>query len=268
MLEPPASLKPCFATPHAAGIRCWRIDLEALAAQCPGHACAGWPASAWLHAEELSRLQAFPMRKRRIEWLGGRLAGKQALRVLQAHRRSPGTEAAREWHIRNGEDGRPVFAGKAVHLSISHGRRIAMAAVGEVPVGIDVEGFDALRARSLDTLLWPSEVRVMRRALGALPTEARAFLWCLKEALFKAFGQNGFARFACALRLRDWHGPDRPVWQAMAPWPALDDAGQDTGALARQANGWRALCHQDAGAAHVLVTPALPGLAPPACPPR
>lgn len=249
MPEPPASLGAAPGMAQGNALCCWRIDLEALASDCPGEDCERWHASEWLDAGELARLQGFALRKRRIEWLGGRLAAKHALRLLLARVTPPAAPPASTWPIVNDEEGRPEFHGLPLYVSITHSRRLAMAAVGAMPVGVDLEGFEALRARSLEALLRPAEVRVVQQALPGPPEAARAYLWCLKEALFKAMGEGSFARFAAALHLAGWQAPDRPLWRA----------GPDGGALPAQAAGanrWRALCAADAGTAHVLVLPA------------
>ncbi|AOZ02124.1 hypothetical protein BKK81_22690 [Cupriavidus sp. USMAHM13] len=228
---------------------CWRIDLAALARDCLDRDCARWPASEWLDAQELDRLQSFALNKRRIEWLGGRLAAKRALGQLYAREGWAG-RAPRACRVVHHADGRPVFDGMPLHLSISHSRQLAMAAVGTEPLGVDVESVDALRADSLVALLRPAEVRVLRQAMGLRTDSARALAWCLKEALFKVVGAGGFARFASALHLAGWQPPDRPQWQAHA----LEE--EFAVRLAREANRWRAWCAVEAGMAHVLVLPA------------
>jgi 4'-phosphopantetheinyl transferase len=83
------------------------------------------------------------------------------------------------------DHGRPSLTGRPdVYLSLSHGGGVVAAAVGRVPVGIDVERLD--RARGLEAM-----ERALTAAERALVTAdanpGRAFLrqWVRKEALIK-----------------------------------------------------------------------------------
>ncbi len=168
----------------------------------------------YLTEEELLRMRAFPVRKRKIEWLSGRMASKVAL--LQ------GRECTREPYemaVRYDTFGRPTLGG--YHLSISHSRTEAAAVVAPFPCGVDTETFDAVLADSVSCLISRDEVHTVMAGWSCDPQTARTLLWSLKEALFKALGSGSFPVFATKLRIRRWTASMRqPVWQ----WKDLQDA--------------------------------------------
>lgn len=178
------------------------------------------PAADWLaqhlHPQELARWSAYGLPKRRREWLAGRLCAKAALRALLAP--APPPHAA--LRIEPDAAGRPRAPGHALHLSISHSRRRAVAAAAALPLGIDTESHEALGAASLEALLTPAEVALTARHFGCGEAAARTLLWCLKEARFKCQGRGGFVGQALAWRLRAWSRDDQPRWADAGAWPA------------------------------------------------
>ena len=197
--------------PAQAGVVCASLPLAPLreAWQADGRLAAGLPS--WLCADEMGLLAQFPVQKRQLEWLAGRLAAKQALNHyrnwLEAAVPHPVDMA-----IRRQPDGRP-FVDERTYLSISHSRCQAVAAVANCPVGVDVESFDALQAGSIADLLAEQEVAAVATGQGCDRSQARTLIWCLKEALFKACGQRAFVPFARAIQIQGWPQGQAPHWR-------------------------------------------------------
>ncbi|MDT8997726.1 4'-phosphopantetheinyl transferase superfamily protein [Paucibacter sp. APW11] len=220
MLELSQGLPAWRALPAPPGVSCVGVGLADVAAALPTQ---GQPLVALL--EQLSDaerqcLARFPLRKRRIEWLAGRLAAKTALQRSSAALPRPD-----QAEVRQAQDRRPSFA--HTHLSISHSRREALAAVAAQAVGVDTETYDAMRADSLQLLIRDDESQALATDLGCDLQAARTLAWCIKEALFKAAGQGAFASFARALQLQGWrHDQQLPAWRWLsdeirAPVPSL-----------------------------------------------
>jgi phosphopantetheinyl transferase (holo-ACP synthase) len=111
----------------------------------------------WFSAEELAIVDVFPREKRREEWMLSRIAEKE-LRRRGAHGSS---------------------------VSYSHRRPYGAAAVGEAPIGIDVEIARDIRPDSARFFLTDDEAADARRC-----SIDRALLhfWCAKEAAWKQRG--------------------------------------------------------------------------------
>lgn len=206
--------------PAPEGVFCVSLSIEQVALDAPRAGPPGGALADMLSQEECLRYEQLPVHKRRVEWLAGRVAAKHALQRLQGAALLP-----RHAAVRSAASGRPAFDGAM--LSISHSRRNAMAAAAHGPVGVDTETFDALRADSLSAVIRPWEVDGLRRGLGCDARVGQTLVWCLKEALFKAAGFDGFVPFAAALQVLGWQPElERPLWR-WAPglpcqaWPAL-----------------------------------------------
>ncbi|MBI3898682.1 MAG: 4'-phosphopantetheinyl transferase superfamily protein [Gammaproteobacteria bacterium] len=160
-----------------------------------------------LTVDEIHQFERFPIQKRRLEWLAGRLAAKYALRHFRG-----GSSALSATTIRRQQNGRP-FIDDQTYLSISHCRRYAVAAIGNVPLGIDTELCAAVRAQSLSELVLATEVAAVMTTRQCDNQQARTLIWSLKEALYKACGEGSFAAFAQNIFLTDWQEPVSPRWQ-------------------------------------------------------
>lgn len=87
------------------------------------------------------------------------------------------------------EGGKPYFPDfPQVHFNISHSQDVAVCAVGESPIGVDVEKIRPVRQSLARRMLTEGE----RRRLETLREDARNMemlcLWTLKESLAKALG--------------------------------------------------------------------------------
>lgn len=248
MPEAPAPALPFGAEslPAPEGVHCIRLPLarlEPLLDEAPSALLPDWLATA-----EQEQFARHLLRKRRLEWLGARLAAKLAwqasVRVNTPDQPAPCPRLA---VVRKSERGRPELPGHAV--SLSHCRSHAMAAVtaaaaaavmpqpqAKPPLGVDIECFAATGAASLGELIGEHECERLGRALGRPPSQARTLLWCLKEALFKALGDGAFASFAQNLQLQAWRRDvQAPVWHCA---PALSPLGP-TLQRCEYRHGWR-----------------------------
>jgi phosphopantetheinyl transferase len=155
----------------------------------------------FLGPPELSTYQRFTYPKRQIEWLGGRLAAKQA--VLQLTGRPPSAGAMREWLIGADEHGRPFFKtspGERIGLSISHSHGLALAmTVKKRECGLDIQKISSATIRVREKFCARPEERII--AALALPdpqtnqAAGLTLLWAVKEALRKARGGHPLTGF-------------------------------------------------------------------------
>ena len=108
----------------------------------------------WFSAEELAIVDAFPREKRREEWMLSRIAEKELRRR----------------------------GARGAHVSYSHRGPYGAAAVGEAPVGIDVEIARDIRPDSARFFLTDNETADVRRCAI---DRALLHFWCAKEAAWK-----------------------------------------------------------------------------------
>lgn len=135
--------------------------------------------------------------RRRLEWLLGRLAAKDAVRA-HVRERLGLTLSPAEVEILPDENGRPMVQGiwteqlpRAPRVSISHTAGLAVAAVGDSDgVGVDVERLGHL-TEAAEAMAFSAEEREL---LAGLRQDAAAEwplrLWCAKEAAAKALGRG------------------------------------------------------------------------------
>ncbi|VVM04927.1 hypothetical protein MAMC_00306 [Methylacidimicrobium cyclopophantes] len=179
------------------------------------------PATAWgdfpeellargsLQARELVEWKSLdrPILGRR-EWLLGRLALKEALRLLLGSV-SPSSPSP---HLRAlalvGERGSAprlcdAPLASSPHLSLAHASGFALGAASEAPIGVDLEPI-----REPGELLWEALSEEERKAVSSFAKanaqEGFFRLWCAKEAAGKLFG-SGLGRGPRALEAR-WQG--------------------------------------------------------------
>lgn len=116
--------------------------------------------------------------KRRLDWVAGRLAAKQAAGRFLASKGS--ALAAPQIVIENDADGRPSVAGEEVYISISHCPLGGLAAAHHAPVGVDFEPVAPRDPAVIEYFAREDEPR-------ATPREQTA-LWVVKEAVLKMLG--------------------------------------------------------------------------------
>jgi len=181
--------------------------------------------------EEFKIAAAFKFRKRRRDWLAGRLAAKRAV----AARLAAGGAERRlaEIEILNDPDGIPYFkvdgrTGEgAGSLSLSHsgGWGVAGAVPAGTRVGVDLEMVENRKDSFLSLIAHESELDPVTRE----DVREQTRLWTLKEAVAKVLGKGlsiGFhdVRFpadAEGTKRLELHGKAREHWLEMGE-PAID----------------------------------------------
>jgi phosphopantetheinyl transferase len=111
----------------------------------------------WFTAEELAIVDSFPREKRREEWMLSRIAEKELRRR----------------------------GARGAHVSYSHRGAYGAAAVGDAPVGIDVEVVREVRPDSARFFLTDAEAADAQRCAV---DRALLHFWCAKEAAWKQRG--------------------------------------------------------------------------------
>jgi acyl transferase domain-containing protein/phosphopantetheinyl transferase/acyl carrier protein len=135
---------------------------------------------------------------RRLEWLLGRVAAKDALRVFLAERHGIHLSPA-DVEVLPDANGRPVPAGAWTSalphvpvLSLSHSGGVVVAVVGDgtatAGVGVDLEQAGRLKDGA-EELAFTSGEQALLAAVGDGRQESWPLrLWCAKEAVAKALG--------------------------------------------------------------------------------
>ena len=141
---------------------------------------------------EVATLNAFPVERRRRDWLAGRVAAKRALRAAMRERGQPVPDY-RAIELWNEEDGAPRFIiadmpklGDRLDISLSHTDGAAVASVADRhasgTVGVDIETTRALPMALVSRVLQPSEATHLARG----PHPEPIVMWTVKEAALKA----------------------------------------------------------------------------------
>ena len=147
-----------------------------------------------LSAAERERMAAFASADRRVRFA----LGRQAARGLAGARLGCAPAEVPLWV---GPDGAPRLDG--AFLSISHagrgGHATAAAALGDRPVGVDVEVV-APRHPALWRRMLRDDERPVLDALGGPSDEAQTLLWSMKEAVLKG-QRTGLRAGARSVRL-------------------------------------------------------------------
>jgi phosphopantetheinyl transferase len=147
-----------------------------------------------LTAGERAVLDAFPVERRRRDWLAGRLAAKRVLRAA-CRRRGETVPAYISIEIRNDARGAPRVAvdgrpdlDERLDISIAHSDGGAVAAVADRlasgTVGVDVEVTKPLSLDLLKRVLRPEELGRLDGVSSTHPTPLE--MWTAREAAMKA----------------------------------------------------------------------------------
>lgn len=157
----------------------------------------------WLHKKELTRLAEFSYKKRRREWLGGRLCSKQALHIFL--RQQTGQDFLPDHHqssVASAESGRPYFARlegvdfSLPELSISHSRDFATAMTCQTHCGIDIQYPSENLHRVKEKFCTEEEEQLLLKSLSHLsPLSQLTLLWSGKEAVKKMLSPTGIPGF-------------------------------------------------------------------------
>ncbi len=141
-------------------------------------------------SREREVFSSFSLEKRRLEWLAGRLAAKQAAGRL--------VPARLQFETASEPGGRPCWRDfprpKAPALSISHSGGLALALVSETAAcGIDIQLWSERIENLRERFCLPGEVELLLAEPGCSAPDGRnretaalLLLWAVKEALRKA----------------------------------------------------------------------------------
>jgi len=173
--------------------------------------CTPELASKYLCTAELERWAGFSQKKRRTEWLGGRLAAKWATAAFLG-------ETAVDWQglvIRSEEDGRPYVATETEavvpFISISHSGHMAAALAANLPCGLDIQQPGAKIHRVKERFASSEEEYILNASVPASVTETErlTMLWAAKEAVRKMVRVSPLLGFM-EIRLLAGHGGGTP----------------------------------------------------------
>ncbi|MEX0613812.1 MAG: 4'-phosphopantetheinyl transferase superfamily protein, partial [Pirellulales bacterium] len=175
-----------------------------------------WLERLFLNDEEVEEFRGLKLPKRQWEWMLGRIAAKDAIRVWHA-RESGSDELLHPVSITVAKDdrGRPFVRCAAAipqppTISISHSHERAIAVASDESVGIDLEAASAVSEELLASVCRDDELENMRRQMVYDPQGAwPARLWAAKEAAGKALGTGLNAR-PTDFAVIDWE-PDGQV---------------------------------------------------------
>ena len=171
------------------------------------------PIANYLGDTERQRLSSYTYPKRRTEWLGGRIAAKYAILMID---NPENTELQDTWlslEIKSEKDGRPVIH-DTMHperlmadISISHSHGMAAGlAFGRGRCGVDIQQItstvEKVKERFVDTA---EEAVVAALPMAGSGSRPLTLLWAAKEALRKAVGTKVLPGFlgiikVCAAR--------------------------------------------------------------------
>ncbi len=90
--------------------------------------------------------------------------------------------------------GKPYFPGYPVHFSLSHGKNAVACAVGDRPIGIDVQDKVTFSPRLADRICTEEESKALQKETDK--DLALTALWTKKEALAKCSGKGLGERFS------------------------------------------------------------------------
>jgi len=183
----------------AAGTSLWEVPL--LPAEFllqSGAICLRTLAHTMLNAEEREEWRALQGQpRRRIEWLFGRAALKEAVRNW-VHRQTGQLLYPTDIVVGRNDFGAPVIGGwwcetliAAPQVSLSHTATICLAAVAapDQPIGVDLEDIERVRHSDLIVqTLAPDELVLVEGLQGDALAERVVRLWCAKEAASKCLG--------------------------------------------------------------------------------
>lgn len=149
------------------------------------------PGDGWLTEAETAVQRGLRFPKRRDDWRVGRWAGKRAVSACLG-----GVEVERI-EVLATEDGSPavgLFGGAEgpVAISVSHsgGRGFAVAVVGPVALGCDLEVLATRSPEFIRDYLTPRERGAVTALEGSDRDEAATLVWAAKEATLKATRQG------------------------------------------------------------------------------
>jgi len=151
----------------------------------PEHGSPGSPLE--FSAAELSLMESHRHPMRRASWVAGRLAARRAARSWCQQRNEP----IGAIQILRRESGEPRLVERSdLHVSITHSGNLAVAVVGDHPLGVDLEQLENRPDSLVRFFFSPSEQDWIRQ----IPSDSFLrcnLLWTRKEAVSKLLGKGG-----------------------------------------------------------------------------
>lgn len=142
-----------------------------------------------LTKEERAQYGKLKHKKRRLEWLAGRIVSKAAVRIYS----DMGTLLPVDITVRNFTDNSPYVVdglnqvASLPHISISHSCDIAVAAAAKIPgIGIDVEKIGSSILEIANEFCENHELKCIIAGSGFSKEIALTVMWAVKEACCKA----------------------------------------------------------------------------------
>ncbi len=169
------------------------------------------PLMEWLSDSEKQRYHSFRFQKRKVEWLGGRLCAKLALKnYIKKFHLLQTIPLSSELIIGSLENGRPFFNNNRLaslielpDLSISHTSQYGTAMVSKTWCGVDIQEPRPSLANVKEKYCLASEETLLQSILGNNKSSLvpLTLLWAAKESLRKALSRYrlfGFLEMACS----------------------------------------------------------------------
>ncbi len=126
-----------------------------------------------------------PSRRAHIDRMRVEVNRRRSLAATVLAARMLGVDASA---IETDDAGRPSVAGDSRRLSISHSGDTVAVAVGDTPVGIDVEQLRPVEERLIRYVCTPAEYAHVTAVTGEERTRRFFSVWTAKEALYKRDG--------------------------------------------------------------------------------
>lgn len=140
--------------------------------------------NAWLSPSEQVRLAGLAAPHRRAQFIAGRLLARHLIAEVRG-----GTLS--DWSVEGSEGRAPIVAGHGdLCLSIAHSGDAVVCALGNVPLGVDIEVCtDRSRGSLLEAITKPEELAGL---CGIADNTLPQLVWTLKEAWIKCSGVELF----------------------------------------------------------------------------
>jgi phosphopantetheinyl transferase len=199
----------------------------------------------YLTPPEMEHFGRFTHLKRKKEWLGGRIAAKQAAMAMTSSKDDHGAPPWLSVEVATEPDGRPFILAvdgpeqMLPDISISHSRGMAAAmATEEGRCGIDIQKVTPAVIRVRERFAGVAELRILEDLIADWSEATRlSLLWAAKEALKKAIGTRrlpGYLGISLSGTNRDNHAPigDYFVFDFTLPKGVITQSQKDTVAVA------------------------------------
>lgn len=150
-------------------------------------------ASSRLNDDEYEIFKKFKIKKRKAEWLSGRVAAKQAFSSYTAYLHN--TNEISKISILNNQERVPYIVNyPELHLSISHSYEYAVAIIAPFKIGIDIEKIEP-RPDALANYFCSQEERALLKTEPMRKNTLMTFFWSRKEAVSKFLQLGGRLNF-------------------------------------------------------------------------